>query len=506
MSKIVKNRTLPATTVQNPTDSARKVEVNALDLRGIRRGTLGTSTLLDESTERLWRNCKYPETVTFQMYYDMYSRNNVAARVIETFPEYTWNVMPIVTDEGGPKSRFSKEVTKLFKKEFTWQDGLKQSLFITMKQLDVLGGIGGEALLVFGFKDNLPLETPVRYRQNTEIAWIKLLHNGQFVSAKIDNDQNSETYGDVELYETKDFLTSRDLNFKNYIRPGVKIHASRCVHFKESAGLPYGTSRIQKCYNQLLDIAKLSGASAEVYWLGAFSGLAVETDADARLDAESYDAMKEEVQKYFDGLARSLMFEGAKAKLLYPAIVSPKEHFDLQITMISIATAIPRRFLTGAEAAKLASQQDSINWMDRVMNRRDVFIGPKVVSPVVQRCVAAGVLPKPKGEGGQINVAWPKTQSLALNERANAARNMTEAIVAYLSNNMHTVMPLGVYLTGVCGFSDDEAEEIVSLCPNIQKWKAPKVQTSNAFGNKTSPSGTDDDGDADDGDGGDSEE
>jgi hypothetical protein len=90
--------------------------------------------------------------------------------------------------------------------------------------------------------------------------------------------------------------------------------------------------------------------------------------------------MKEEVQKYFDGLARSLMFEGAKAKLLYPAIVSPKEHFDLQITMISIATAIPRRFLTGAEAAKLASQQDSINWMDRVMNRREVFIGPKVVS------------------------------------------------------------------------------------------------------------------------------
>jgi hypothetical protein len=65
MSKIVNNRTLPATTVQNPPDSTRKVEVSALDLRGI-RGTLGTSTLLDESTERLWRNCKYPETVHFR--------------------------------------------------------------------------------------------------------------------------------------------------------------------------------------------------------------------------------------------------------------------------------------------------------------------------------------------------------------------------------------------------------------------------------------------------------
>ncbi len=133
-----------------------------------------------------------------------------------------------------------------------------------------------------------------------------------------------------------------------------------------------------------------------------------------------------------------------------------------------------------------------------------MFIGPKVVSPVVQRCIAAGVLPKPKGDGSQINVLWPKTQSLALNERANAARNMTEAIGAYLSNNMHKVMPLGVYLTGICGFSDDEAEEIVARCPNIKNWKAPKVQTANNFGNKTSSSGTDDDDD--DGDDGDSEE
>ena len=79
----------------------------------------------------------------------------------------------------------------------------------------------------------------------------------------------------------------------------------------------------QKCYNQLLDISKVSGASAEVYWLGAFSGLSVETDPNARLTEESRAHMKDEVAKYFSGLARSLLFEGTKAKLLYPAIVSP---------------------------------------------------------------------------------------------------------------------------------------------------------------------------------------
>ena len=161
-----------------------------------------------------------------------------------------------------------------------------------------------------------------------------MLHNGQFEVHKREENEDSPNYGDAVLYKTLAFTNPQELNFANHIAPGKLIHASRCVHFKESVGLPYGVSRIQKCYNQLLDIVKLSGASAEVYWLGAFSGLAVETDPNATLGEESREAMKEEVKKYFDGLARSLMFEGAKAKLLYPAIVSPKEHFELQITMI----------------------------------------------------------------------------------------------------------------------------------------------------------------------------
>lgn len=440
------------------------------DRRGI--GGLG---ILDLSTERLYRNCLYPEKVTFRNYYDMYSRNNVAARVIETFPDYTWNVTPLVTDKNGPKSRFSKSVTALLNMQIPWQDGLKQSLLTSLKQLDVLGGIGGESLLVYGFADGGRLDEPVKKTANCRISWVKVLHNGQFEVHKREENEDSPNYGDAVLYKTLAFTNPQELNFANHIAPGKLIHASRCVHFKESVGLPYGVSRIQKCYNQLLDIVKLSGASAEVYWLGAFSGLAVETDPNATLGEESREAMKEEVKKYFDGLARSLMFEGAKAKLLYPAIVSPKEHFELQITMISIATAVPRRFLTGAEAAKLASQQDTINWMERVMNRRDNFIGPKVVIPAVQRCIDAGVLAEPKGD--ELNVSWPRTQSIALNERAVSARNMTEAVVKYMSSGMSEVMPFREYLINIAGYSESEAEELDNVS-NIEKWKTVRDSTN----------------------------
>jgi len=435
--------------------SVKVPKVMAYELRDSRnRGVIDGGQ--DPAMERIWRNCMYPERITFNQFYRMYARNNIAARVIETFPDYCWSIAPFIDDKGGPDGRFSKEVREAFEKQYSLMDGVKQDLFTSMKQLDVLGGIGGEALMVFGFKDGRSLDTPVKPSKGMELEWVKLLHNGQFEVAEYDEEKTSKTFGDVILFETKDFTTSLELNFSSHIAPGRKIHATRCVHFKDTNGLAYGTSRIQKCYNQLIDITKLSGASAEVYWLGAFSGLSVETDPLATLGDDEYNRMKEEVQKYFDGLARSLIFEGAKSKLLYPAIVSPKDHFDLLITMISIATAIPRRFLTGAEAAKLASQQDTLNWDDRVKNRREMFCGPNC--PIVQRLIDAGVIRQPRG--GMFSVYWSRQQSIALDERADSAYNMTEALNTYFESGMADVIPFVPYLMYICGYSEEEAKAI----------------------------------------------
>ena len=460
-----------------------------------RRGGVGTA--LDTATQRLWDSCHYPTNLTFNNYYDMYARNNVAARVIETFPNYTWNTIPLVLDAGGESSRFSKKVAELLITPFKWKDGIKQDLLTSMKQLDVLGGIGGESLLIFGFTDGETLDKKVKFNKSNTIKWVKILHNGQFKVNERDTEKTSEEYGDVITYETKSFAASREINFVNSIAEGVVIHSSRCVHFKETNGLSYGTSRIQKCYNQLLDIVKVSGASAEVYWLGAFSGLSVETREDTALDDDSYKRMKEEIDKYFDGLARSLVFEGATSKLLYPAIVSPQAHFDLQISMVSIATEIPRRFLTGAEAAKLASQQDGLNWNDRVANRRNGNIGPSVVSPVVQRCVAAGVLPPPKG--GLIKTTWAQTQSLALNERADAAKGTTEAIVLYFTSGISKIMEFREYLTGVCGYGEEEATRLANKT-NYKAFKALVVATTSSSSLSTTSSSKSSKKDADDAD------
>lgn len=413
----------------------------------------------DASTYRLWKNCQYPLYVSFDMYYQMYTRNNVAARVIETYPDYCWKVSPLVTDEGGGNTRFSRAANEALISTYRLQDDVRLSLIASMKQLDILGGIGGESLLVFGFEDGKTLDQPVTYKAGMKVAWIKVLHNGQFKANTYVDDESSPFYGDVATYVTKEFRDSYEPNYRTTIPPGKVIHATRAVLFKETKGLAYGKSRICRCYNQLLDIVKLAGASAEVYWLGAFSGMAIESNSDTEISDAAYEKMKEELERYFNGVKRSLVLDGASAKLMFPSIVSPAEHFDLQLTMISIATEIPRRFLTGAEAAKLASQQDTRNWEERVSQRRANVCDPTIVRPVVDRLIAVGVLPKPKQ--GTYTVNWASAQVMAFNERANASRNMTESWISYFTSGMNEAIDIKTYLVYACGCTDQEADSIV---------------------------------------------
>lgn len=93
----------------------------------------------------------------------------------------------------------------------------------------------------------------------------------------------------------------------------------------------------------------------------------------------------------------------------------------------------------------------------------------------MQRCIDAGVLAEPKGD--ELNVSWPRTQSIALNERAVSARNMTEAVVKYMSSGMSEVMPFREYLINIAGYSESEAEELDNVS-NIKKWKTVRDSTN----------------------------
>ena len=153
-----------------------------------------------------------------------------------------------------------------------------------------------------------------------------------------------------------------------------------------------------------MDLDKLYAGSAEMYWRGAFFGLAFETHPQLGPDAEiDEDAIKNTMEQYMNGLQRYFGLEGMSAKSIAPQVVEPNKQIEAQLDAVCIELGIPKRVFMGSERGELASSQDADTWNDRLKDRQDNVVTPNIVIPFVNRLISLGILPKP--EGYQVNVA-----------------------------------------------------------------------------------------------------
>jgi hypothetical protein len=147
------------------------------------------------------------------------------------------------------------------------------------------------------------------------------------------------------------------------------------------------------------------GGGAETYWLNARGGLHVNTDPAARpMTDEEQGKLKQHVEELQHQLRRTLFTSGMEVKPLSPTVADPRGTFDVIIKLLSSATGIPQRILTGAEAGQLASSQDDKNFADRIQERQLDYAEPVLLRPLADRLIEAGILPVP--EGGQYRVEW----------------------------------------------------------------------------------------------------
>lgn len=182
----------------------------------------------------------------------------------------------------------------------------------------------------------------------------------------------------------------------------VRVHWSRVIHVADNLGSSeiFGVPRMRPVYNRLLDLAKLYGGSAEMYWRAAFPGLSIETHPQLGGDVIiDQTAMRDMMDNYWNKLDRGLQLTGMTAKSLAPQVSDPTPHIDAQITAICIEKAVPKRILMGSEQGVLAADQDSETWnKKRIPGRRKKYVTPKIIVPLVDRLIMVGVLPEP-GEG-----------------------------------------------------------------------------------------------------------
>jgi len=131
----------------------------------------------------------------------------------------------------------------------------------------------------------------------------------------------------------------------------LEVHWSRIIHvaYEADENPLVGTPKMQSVFNALLDLFKVSGGSAEMFYRGGFPGYVFNMGDGESLSDPDIDDMKKQITNYTNSMQRYLRLRNVTVTGLAQQIADPKNQQDAIFNLISAGTGIPKRILTGSE-------------------------------------------------------------------------------------------------------------------------------------------------------------
>jgi len=392
----------------------------------------------------------YPKTITYDQYNNKYVRQDIAKRIINAFPDATWRGKPEIFETEDPKqtTAFESSIEEAFEKMDFYQYFLR---------VDKLCGIGRYAVLFLGFNDNDDLAQPLG--KVTELMFVQPYSEVNAVINQIENDPTNPRFGLPRNYKLSLGMVDEGAGSITAASSERIVHWSRVLHIAEglTESNVYGPPRLECIYNRLENLELILGGDAEAWWRNAYPGMALQQEAGTTL--EDTEDLEDEIDEYIHNFRRVIRLKGMEAKVLAPTIANPKEHVEVQLQMISGATKIPQRILTGSERGELASTQDKENFENATAERRSDFAEPMILRAFIDRMIEAGLIDAP-GKGGY-TVVWPDIESMSDKDQADIAKTRTEALKLYLDAGGDMLIPPLKFLVDVMGYEEDEAAEML---------------------------------------------
>jgi len=440
---------------------SQKLVVLASEL--VSRATLAQKLGQSYGTARdIYTALGYPKILTFDHYYSRYKRQDIAKRIVNMPAIATWRGKPVITENVDKETEFENAWAKLVK---------SLNVYHYLTRVDKIAGIGQYAVLLMGFDDGHPLNQPVE--KATKVLYLRPYNENH---AQINTwilDTKNERYGLPETYR----ITISAGNKSNSV--SQVVHHSRVLHVAEGLDEDdiYGTPRLQAVYNRLQDLELIVGGSAEMFWRGAFPGYGFKASADANIDPQAMSALADEIDEYMHGLKRYLRLQGIDIENLAMQVADPSNHVEVQLKLISGATGIPVRILTGSERGELASSQDETNWNARIDERRKDFAEPRILRPFIDRLIEIGILPEPK-EG--YTVEWPDIFALNEETKAKIGEIKTRSLAAYVNApGADMMVPIEIFLEEVLGFEREKIDKIREVAEKELREEAEEEETEN---------------------------
>lgn len=424
------------------------------------------------------RECGYPDTsaLTVQNYKSLFEREPLAERVVSVYPKECWQTTPEVYETEDvneqDKTPFEEELVSLGRRLTSitslYQGNEGNRFWEYQKRADILSGIGHYGCLLLGVNDGKPLSEPLDLNdagvKRLDLLFMRALDEEDAVIAQLNTDPTSIRYTQPESYDIVLSNPNRSQLRSTSVLGSVqttRVHWTRLVHISD--GETIGAPRMRTVYNRLYDLHKLYGGSAEMYWRGAFYGLAFKQQPQVvgrakPMTTEQMNRFRQQIEDYANSLQRELLLGNMEVQTLAPQVVDPVSQIDVQIEAICIYLGIPKRIFMGSERGELSSNQDTRAWYARCQERQNNFITPRIIVNTIDRLIQCGVLPAPQ----QYFVHWPDVSSLTDSEKATILTQRTQAYASYVGGQVEGLMSPQDYLVREAGYTIEEAEAILS--------------------------------------------
>jgi hypothetical protein len=394
----------------------------------------------------------YPKELEFKDFFNRYKRQEIAKAVIDRPVKATWQGALLLIESNESKETEFEKIWRQLDRDLQ----LKSRLL----RLDRLTGIGRFGILVLGLDDvnaNGSWASPVKSGAR-RLIYVRPLSEGSVDQiSKYEENPANERYGLPLIYDIK----ATDASTKN--DKIIKVHHSRIIHVTDNPleSDVFGTPRLEPIYNRLMDIEKLAGGDAEMFWRGARPGYTGKLDPEYQATQAFKDALKEQYDEYEHDLRRIIVNEGVELTALAQQIADPSPHMDTQLKLLSSETGIPVRILSGSERGELASSEDRSEWLSYVQTRREEHAEPCIVRPFVNKLIKYGILPEPEDN---YTVQWSELFAQSEKMRVDIGKSRANAIAEYTRNPMAIeIIPPRVFMEKGLGFSEDEIDWVYSV-------------------------------------------
>ena len=326
--------------------------------------------------------------------YSMYKVNGIAAAVNDTPVNTAWRYYPQISSGNKP---FEKALETLSE---------KYDLFETLKKADRLSGVSTYSIIVLKVNGQ-SYESKLRKFKMNRFAGFEVYHEAEVSLVEHIDEKNNVSYG------------------IKYYRVGQhKIHPSRVIHVAEDSddGV-HGKSRLLPAYNQLHDMWKISGSTAELYYLNASLLLNAKAMEGYKVKKKDGEELQETLYELVNKMKGFMVTNGFEIDNIAPKITSPKDSWEVFEKILSATSGIPRRILFGSEMGQLASSQDSNNYFDRVESRQNNYINKYLIRAVIDKLMIYSDIPTAEYE-----ITWRRLSSLSDKDIAESVSRYADAI------------------------------------------------------------------------------